>query len=103
MAGLADKVEEIILPANQSPHLPLVTRIRQLDRHSVLVILGVEQSPAVLRHEIVDQQHVRAELHETSCRVGADEAEPAGDEEPAAVEMVMSGHPGPRRKRRESL
>ena len=102
VAGLPGQAEEVVLPANELSHPLFVARVRQLDGDLITDVRDIEQPPAVLGHQAVDEEHLGLELHEPSRQVGADEAEPSRDEDATVLEVAISRHPGPPRERKES-
>jgi hypothetical protein len=80
VAGLPGQVEEIILPLHQVAHAVGVAHIGYVDPHPVLDAGDVEQVAAVFWDHAVHHSDVRTQVHQTAGRVGADEAQAAGDD-----------------------
>ena len=57
-----------------------VSHISDVDAHSILDAVDIEETAAVLRNEAVDQRNFRAALNQTPCQVRTDEAEASGDQ-----------------------
>lgn len=83
MAGLAGQVEKDVLALHQVLHAVLIPHVGDVDPHPVLDTGDVEQVTAVLGDQAVHQGHLRALVHQPAGQVGADEAQPAGDKNPA--------------------
>ncbi len=77
---------------DEDVHRRLVADVGDVDAHAVLDAVDVEPVAAVVGIERVDNQHVGAGVDELPHQVAADEAEPAGDHDPAtAIEREVSG------------
>ena len=68
----------------------LIPHVRDIDVDSTGEFRHVEQVPAVLRNEAVNERDVGPVVHESAGKVGADEAEPTGDQDPFAREDAHS-------------
>ena len=89
MAHLAGQVEEHVLALHQVLHA-VPAHVGDVDADLVLVAGEVEEVAAVVRQQAVDRRHLRPEVGERAAQVRADEAEAAGDQDPApAVEVAV--------------
>src|SRR6266550_994042 len=86
VAGLGGQVEEVVLVSEQVEHRMPITHITDVHLDRRLQIRNVEQIPAILRNEAVDERYVRAQPDESAGEIGPDQAEPASDENPGLDE-----------------
>ena len=95
VAHLSREAEDDVAIAHEVIHRRLLADVGDVDRHRVGDAVDVEQVPAVIGDQRVDEQHVGAEIDETPRQIAADEAEAAGDHHlAAAVEIAVIGDHG---------
>lgn len=81
VAGLARQIEQDILSLDQMLEAVFVAHIGDVDAHAVGNGGDIEEVATVFRDEAVDEGHLCAQLDQTVGEVGADEAQPASDED----------------------
>jgi hypothetical protein len=92
VADLAGEVEDHLAIAHQVVHRRLLPDVGDVDADLRLDAVDVEEVPAVVVDEGVDQQDVGAERGQLAGQVAADEAEAAGHHDAAAaVELAVVG------------
>lgn len=80
VAGLAGKIEEIILVLDQIGHGVGITDVGNVDLHLATKVLDIGEVAAILRDEAVDQRHLGAESDELARKARADESEASSDQ-----------------------
>src|SRR5205807_219197 len=79
-AHLAGQIEDDRSIPHEIVHRRLLPDVGDVHPNAVGDAVEVEEMPAGLRDERVDDEHVGAELDELAGEIAADEAEPARDE-----------------------
>jgi hypothetical protein len=90
VADLAGEVEDHLAIAYQVVHRRVLPDVGDVDADLRLDAVDVEEVPAVVVDQRVDQQHIGAERRQLARQVAADEAEAAGHHDAAtAIEVAV--------------
>ena len=80
MIDLAGQMEDHVLALDEVVHGELVAYVAVIDAHALPDRREVEEVTPLAGEHVVDDGHLRAQLHEPEGEVGADEAHAPGDE-----------------------
>ena len=104
MTHLAGEVEDHIVIAHQVIHGALLTDVSDVHLETIGDAIDVEEVPAVVADQRVDEQDACAKVDELAGEVASDEAQPTGDHDraPFVERLILGPRPAHGRTPRDS-